>query len=91
MSEALEQWKGKPEEQQLLLMNAQLHVSKGDVDGALAILNTVCCPAIGLVLHFWWTPFLGTTWPAELQRGTDQNGRNLSGGETRQVDVHRLL
>ncbi|VDO74209.1 unnamed protein product [Heligmosomoides polygyrus] len=41
MSEALEQWKGKPEEQQLLLMNAQLHVSKGDVDGALAILNTV--------------------------------------------------
>ncbi|KAK6016670.1 hypothetical protein OSTOST_17845, partial [Ostertagia ostertagi] len=41
MTEALEQWKGKPEEQQLLLMNAQLHVSKGDVDGALAILNTV--------------------------------------------------
>ncbi|VDO56414.1 unnamed protein product [Haemonchus placei] len=41
MREALEQWKGKPEEQQLLLMNAQVLVSKGDVDGALAILNTV--------------------------------------------------
>ncbi|WKY02043.1 hypothetical protein Q1695_015787 [Nippostrongylus brasiliensis] len=41
MIEALEQWKGKPEEQQLLLMNAQLHLSKGDVDGALAVLNTV--------------------------------------------------
>uniref|UniRef100_A0A158P5Q0 TPR_21 domain-containing protein n=1 Tax=Angiostrongylus cantonensis TaxID=6313 RepID=A0A158P5Q0_ANGCA len=41
MREALEEWKGKPEEEQLLLMNAQLHVTKGDVDGALAILNTV--------------------------------------------------
>ncbi|VDM61326.1 unnamed protein product [Angiostrongylus costaricensis] len=41
MKEALEEWKAKPEEEQLLLMNAQLHVTKGDVDGALAILNTV--------------------------------------------------
>ncbi|KJH52758.1 tetratricopeptide repeat protein [Dictyocaulus viviparus] len=41
MNEALDEWKGKPEEEQLLLMNAQLHVAKKDVDGALAILNTV--------------------------------------------------
>ncbi|ETN71451.1 tetratricopeptide repeat protein [Necator americanus] len=41
MDEAIKEWKGKPEEEQLFLMNAQLHVAKGDVDGALAILNTV--------------------------------------------------
>ncbi|EPB73845.1 tetratricopeptide repeat protein [Ancylostoma ceylanicum] len=41
MEEAVQQWKGKPEEEQLLLMNAQIHIAKGDVDGALALLSTV--------------------------------------------------
>ncbi|VDM72296.1 unnamed protein product [Strongylus vulgaris] len=41
MEEAVSQWKGKPEEEQLLLMNAQVHIRKGDIDGALAMLGTV--------------------------------------------------
>ncbi|CAJ0597974.1 unnamed protein product [Cylicocyclus nassatus] len=41
MKEAMAQWKGKPEEEQLLLMNAQIKIRKGDVDGALAMLGTV--------------------------------------------------
>ncbi|KHJ90033.1 tetratricopeptide repeat protein [Oesophagostomum dentatum] len=41
MEEAIAQWKGKPEEEQLLLMNAQIHIAKGDTDGALALLGTV--------------------------------------------------
>ncbi|VDM42674.1 unnamed protein product [Toxocara canis] len=41
MHEALARWAGKPEEQQLVLMNANLRLSRGDVDGALAVLGSV--------------------------------------------------
>ncbi|CAI4231394.1 unnamed protein product [Auanema sp. JU1783] len=41
MQSAMEQWRGKPEEEKLILLNAQLQVSKGDPDGALAILSKV--------------------------------------------------
>lgn len=41
MSEALNRWKGTEQEEQLIIMNAQLHVGKGDADAALAILSTV--------------------------------------------------
>uniref|UniRef100_A0A1I7XT77 TPR_REGION domain-containing protein n=1 Tax=Heterorhabditis bacteriophora TaxID=37862 RepID=A0A1I7XT77_HETBA len=41
MKEALYEWKEKPEEEQLILMNAQLHVNRGDPDTALAILSRV--------------------------------------------------
>ncbi|VDK46613.1 unnamed protein product [Anisakis simplex] len=41
MREALERWSGKAEEQQLILMNANLRLQKGDVDGALTILASI--------------------------------------------------
>ncbi|GMT19326.1 hypothetical protein PFISCL1PPCAC_10623, partial [Pristionchus fissidentatus] len=41
MGEALNRWKGTQHQEQLIIMNAQLQVSKGDSDAALAILNTV--------------------------------------------------
>uniref|UniRef100_A0A915CVM3 Tetratricopeptide repeat-like domain-containing protein n=1 Tax=Ditylenchus dipsaci TaxID=166011 RepID=A0A915CVM3_9BILA len=41
MAMAVETYSGKPEEQQLLLMNAQLQLRRGNVDGALATLQSV--------------------------------------------------
>uniref|UniRef100_A0A0N5BQF7 Tetratricopeptide repeat protein 21B n=1 Tax=Strongyloides papillosus TaxID=174720 RepID=A0A0N5BQF7_STREA len=41
MSNAMKRWKGKPEEQQLLLMSAQLKISRGDCDSGIAILSTI--------------------------------------------------
>ena len=41
MRQAMEEWKGKGEAGQLILLNADLHLSKGDPDGALQILNKV--------------------------------------------------
>ncbi|CAD6197804.1 unnamed protein product [Caenorhabditis auriculariae] len=41
MSEALNEWQGKAEQEQLLISQAQILVSKGDPDGALAILQKV--------------------------------------------------
>lgn len=41
MSEALQKWAGRPEQQELLLLNAQLRVAVGDIEGALHILSQV--------------------------------------------------
>jgi len=42
MLEAAERYKGKPlEEQQLVLMNAQLRLQRGNVDGAIKVLQAV--------------------------------------------------
>ncbi|CEF66648.1 Tetratricopeptide repeat protein 21B [Strongyloides ratti] len=41
MNRAMQRWKGKPEEQQLFLMSAQLKISRGDCDGGIDILNTI--------------------------------------------------
>ncbi|CAJ0941880.1 unnamed protein product, partial [Mesorhabditis belari] len=41
MKEAQNQWKGRPEAEQLLLTHAQILISKGDADAALTILNRV--------------------------------------------------
>lgn len=41
MKEAIETYEGKPEEHQLVLMNAQLRLQRGDADGAIRILEAV--------------------------------------------------
>lgn len=41
MNEAIGMYEGKPEEHQLVLMNAQLRLQRGDVDGAIRILDAV--------------------------------------------------
>ena len=42
MAEATERYRGKPlEEQQLVLLNAQLRLQRGNVDGALRVLQAV--------------------------------------------------
>ncbi|CAI5445648.1 unnamed protein product [Caenorhabditis angaria] len=41
MSSALSEWSGKPEQDQLIISHAQLYVSKGHADKALAILQQI--------------------------------------------------
>uniref|UniRef100_A0A0N5A168 TPR_REGION domain-containing protein n=1 Tax=Parastrongyloides trichosuri TaxID=131310 RepID=A0A0N5A168_PARTI len=41
MGQAMKRWKGKPEEEQLFLMSAQLKIFRGDSDGGIAILSTI--------------------------------------------------
>lgn len=41
MKDAVERYKGKPEEHQLVLMNAQLKLQRSDIDGAIKILESV--------------------------------------------------
>jgi hypothetical protein len=41
MNEAIGMYEGKPEEHQLVLMNAQLRLQRGDIDGAIRILEAV--------------------------------------------------
>jgi tetratricopeptide repeat protein 21B len=41
MSAAIAMYEGKPEEHQLVLMNAQLRLQRGDADGAIRILESV--------------------------------------------------
>lgn len=41
MRQALRKYEGRPEEQQLVLMNAQLKLQRGDVDGAIKALEAV--------------------------------------------------
>jgi hypothetical protein len=41
MDEALQLWSGRPEQQQLMLSNAELKVERGDVDAALQLLQSI--------------------------------------------------
>lgn len=41
MEEATSRWSGKAEEQQLMLMDADLKLMRNDIDGALKVLSSV--------------------------------------------------
>lgn len=41
MGDARQRWAGKPEQQQFVLMEANLKLQRKDVDGALAVLRSV--------------------------------------------------
>lgn len=75
MNEAINMYEGKPEEHQLVLMNAQLRLQRGDADGAIRILDAVKPGFIFVVVLIQFRSI-------QFPNGSSAYGSNIFGTKT---------